>query len=63
MERDCPFCKNPMIPVKPDVALIALGIDMDGTLGGMLQKALSNPKGKVYQCSNPACRFIGIFGA
>ena len=59
----CPFCEKSMVPVKPEVALGALGIDMEGTLGGMLKKALSNPKGKVYQCPTPTCRFIAIFGA
>lgn len=58
--KKCPFCKDiEMKPVPTTVALEALGIDMEGTLGGMLEKALSNPKGKVYRC--PACKFVAIF--
>lgn len=60
--KACPFCKEKEIEMKPvptTVALEALGIDMSSTLGSMVQKALSNPKGKVYRC--PACRFIAIF--
>lgn len=58
----CPFCKEKEVEMKPvptTVALEALGLDMSSTLGGMLEKALSNPKGKVYKC--PACGFIAIF--
>lgn len=58
--KQCPFCKEiEMKPVPTKVALEALGVDMDGAIGGMLEKALSNPKGKVYRC--PACRFLAIF--
>ena len=57
--KKCPFCETPMKLGQPHDMLIALGIDMKGTLGGMLEKALSNPKGKVYKC--PACHYVAIF--
>lgn len=58
--KECPFCKMAqMKPVPTTVVLEALGIDMESTLGNMVGKALSNPKGKVYRC--PACGYIAIF--